>query len=1165
MNRPLKFNTMRQIVLLIMTLLQMTVYAQSKIELVTNRTTNSMQIPTNIIYSHPNGDKGWYLRGLNTENDGTYDVRSYYGLRMSIKSDSHKQINIRCCMKRALTEDRHNLADSTSAVIQIPGGGWQNIVIPIETFDYNKGQEYFLKFIKEIAINVEYTDHSHGMIDLKDVCFVKAQTLSMETDVYSRPLDKKYEAEYRIKVTNTSVLPQSVSLSFKRNGWEGMRTEVTPSSLFLKQDEASFVTVKIKGSDYLPAGAHESATLQAVPLLNNGKIEEIELISVVPVCSPFIIHDAHGWADVKQKAVKYDWAKQELQEFIRVAEAYQIPEVRKGTMSDQGTEGLVRAYVESSLHQTAIAYYLTGNRTYGEKVAETLRRLTDPVMGYPRTQHLTFQGIPQEGGTMEGLLLAYDMIKESGLLSDEDCKNVEYTFRLFCENFIDMMGDGGISNWSVFNLGPAAECALMLHDMHLFNQLAYGPCGLIDHLRYGTMDDGWWYEMSLSYNVGCAMCYTTTALAARAFGIDWINQKFPSSLTRNVGLRPFEYENFQGMAFGKFGPLKQNTIEIKRMWDGILLFPDYRGVMFGMGDGHEQVLSGNQFELAYYVFRDPRYASVLKRSDKRSLIYGVPELPQDTLDLAGQSGYSDNAGIAVLRSQTKHRPQREQIQVALKYGTHGSYHGHFDRISLLSLMRYGRSFYNPETSWFGYGSYMYKWWIQPSMSHNMVVVDGKMQEPTSCDQLLFHSGDMMQVLAMATDARWSQPPYMGGYDQIERVKKGEAPYLPIMANHPVPGDIGHYSEPVHQRRLTVVTDDYVVLVDYLKGEDEHVFDNLLQLREAKPDLKLKLQSEDTQWNNDPLGSGQFITSVKNYSYSKGGLVRSVHHFAPKGKDGKNLGINNWETGGQNYFYNEPGDLYMDAHLLWPQQAEVRIGDYAEQWENDKKMEYCVKADDKELAKGVIGTWILGECKINVGLKGSKEFTIEVKTDRRNGKPLTLMLADAYLINNKGKRIPLSSLKPLTVNVSDLPQQGRDYLGGPIKIAGKLYHEALGVEPKDVKEVATLKCNLDGLAIVRLEGILGGDYFVGNEDQVRKTVGVRLHGNDARYMTLIEPFEKEPMVSSVKVLSDSEIEVVLKDGRKQHLYISNFYQKGVGIKVHLEEWKDGKKLREELAK
>ncbi len=74
-------------------------------------------------------------------------------------------------------------------------------------------------------------------------------------------------------------------------------------------------------------------------------------------------------------------------------------------------------------------------------------------------------------------------------------------------------------------------------------------------------------------------------------------------------------------------------------------------------------------------------------------------------------------------------------------------------------MRQGRSFYNPETSWFGYASYMYKWWVQTSLSHNMVVVDAKMQEPAECAPLLFHTGALMQVMAAETTARWSNPPY----------------------------------------------------------------------------------------------------------------------------------------------------------------------------------------------------------------------------------------------------------------------------------------------------------------------------------------------------------------------------------------------------------------------
>lgn len=1137
-------------------LFQLNLLGQNRIILNSKDDGRKMTLPSKVVYSHPDGERGWYLRGLNQENDGTYDLRKCYALRMTLNGEKNSSLKIKCILHRDKIEGRHNWADSTVAVVNVKTTGkWQEIMIPMSAFDYNVGQEYFLKFIKHITLMLD-NETGKGSVRMKDVCFVKAHTLLLESDICSGPLDKNYQIEYKVKVSNISTEAQAVSLTVGKQGWEGMRAEVTPSSLFLAPDESSEVCVKVTGSDYLPAGASEETILQAVPLFGNAKAESLSLISVVPVQSPFIVHDDAGWQAVKRNVETYPWAKAEFDGFIKTAESFKVPVVKKGTMSDQGTEGLVRAYLESALHQTAIAYYLTGNRVYGEKVAETLRRLTDPMMGYPRTQHLTFQGLPQEGGSMEGLLFAYDLIKESDLLSAEDRQNIEHTFRLYCMNIIDMMGDGGISNWSVFNLGPAAECALMLHDMHLFNKLAYGPCGMIDQLRYGTMDDGWWYEMSLSYNLGCAVCYTTLALAAQPFGIDWLNRHFPASLTRKVGLRPFEYENLQGMAFGKFGPQRQNTVTIKSMWDGILLYPDYRGVMFGMGDGHEQIVAGDHFELAYYAFRDPRYATILKRSDKRSLIYAVPDLNADSEDLSAQSGFSDNAGIAVLRSKAHGREPGERIQVALKYGTHGGYHGHFDRISLLSLMRYGRSFYNPETSWFGYGSYMYKWWIQPSMSHNMVVVDGKMQEPTTCDRLLFYSGDIMQVFAMATDARWSQPPYMGGYDQIEKVRNGDAPYVPLDGDVPEPGDIGCYSEPVHQRRLTVVTDDYVVLADYLQANSSHVYDNLFQLRGVSVGNDLKFSNQEVQWDTDPLSSGQFITSVGNYTYEDGTLIPTVHHFAPKGKDGKNQTVNNWETGGQNRLYNEPGDLYMNVHLLWPREGNVRIGDYAESWNNDKKMKYSISADNRAVASDVFRPWILGEKKINVNIENCKELKIEVETDRRAGRAYSLMFGNAVLVLHDGKRIRLSDLSPKMVNVASLPEKGKDYQGGPVKMAGRLYDDAIGLEPVDVKKKAVLTYNLEGVRPVRLEGVLGNDYFVGNEEQLRKTLGVRQQGNEAVYLTLIEPYEKSSMIDSVKTISEREVEIYLKDGRMQRLFFEHFYQRKSGVKVRIEEWKKG---------
>lgn len=162
-----------------------------------------------------------------------------------------------------------------------------------------------------------------------------------------------------------------------------------------------------------------------------------------------------------------------------------------------------------------------------------------------------------------------------------------------------------------------------------------------------------------------------------------------------------------------------------------------------------------------------------------------------------------------------------------------------------------------------------------------------------------------------------------------------------------------------------------------------------------------------------------------------------------------------------------------------------------------------------LHKGTIGTWILGYQQLNVPLKGKKELTLTVRTDRRQGKKKTLMLADACLITGKGKRIALSSLDAVTENVAPLPVKGKDYENGPVKISGTPYSEVVGIEPEDSKENALLKYDLQGLDVVRLEGVIGGDYPVGNEEQLRKTVGVCLQGDEAVYVTVLEMHEGSP--------------------------------------------------------
>ncbi|MDE6403496.1 MAG: hypothetical protein K2K86_06785, partial [Muribaculaceae bacterium] len=105
------------------------------------------------IYTHPDGEHGWYMRGLTEENDGTLDMRHMYGLRFVIESATERQTTVKATMTKIATPGRRNLADSTSAVVTVSGPFPKEVTIPLKAFDYNRGQEYFLKYIKTISID----------------------------------------------------------------------------------------------------------------------------------------------------------------------------------------------------------------------------------------------------------------------------------------------------------------------------------------------------------------------------------------------------------------------------------------------------------------------------------------------------------------------------------------------------------------------------------------------------------------------------------------------------------------------------------------------------------------------------------------------------------------------------------------------------------------------------------------------------------------------------------------------------------------------------------------------------------------------------------------------------------------------------------------------------
>jgi hypothetical protein len=1138
----------------------------------------TIMVPGRAGFRFPDGPRGFYHHGYRIENDGTVDFKPFFGIRCEVQLTDARAVDLtfNVALARFGRQDREE-----PSVVHLVGQGWHTVTLPWRAFQFPQAGDGFLKYGKGIAIGAAFNDGSgKGQIAIRNVRLIKAPTVAIESAIRGKSGPSGQDVEYPVQITNCTDQPQSVALSMVKYGWESMTATVEPDALLLAPGETQTCRLRVNVNPRVPPGGHERQVLEAIANGDGSSAGELSFITTCELPHPYILHTSAQWDEVRDKVKHYAWAKNAQDAYIAGAEKWIVPQVAKPPKNDPDDNSgpfLFATANENDLLACAYSWELTGNKKYAEKVATFLRRLSDPADGYPKTFRGSNQSLVQEGHFFQHIAMAYDIILDAGVLSQADREQIDATLRMLMETFDRENENGSINNWNLSEVTGGFYCALVLQDLVAAERFFSGPGGIVDQLAKGTMDDGWWYECSISYNLWCASEFTQAAIAYQPFGVNFKDMWVPASYSPSALLRAelnggnsieSPDPQMKGKPFGMdpsiYGPILRPYRTITDLWNSMLPFIDYRGVMFGVNDstensvtGARREVSGQPFELAYFAFRDPRYASLIKMGDgKRDLLYAVPELPANTPEQFRDSAYADNVGLVMLRSQTPNRPISEQIQAVLHYGTHGWAHGHFDRTDLLSLMRYGRSFWNPESVFYVYEPFMYKFFTQTSVNHNMVVVDQKMQEATPGRRLLFHTGKLMQATAVETTARWSNPPYGGMvYDYVpvktfaEKTWR-EGRYVPIPANPPAYGTMTDFTEPILQRRAMIVTDDYVVLADYVKGSKPHTFDDLLQIKgflglDAPGKSFLR---HDAQWNTDPLSSAQFVTDCNWFSAQAPAVARFEERWGPGSDNEGNRSIGNMD-----------GVLKLDVHSLWPPSQQIMVATAPEQHDVEKRLYYTVRGDGKTLAEGKFGAWILGEGDVDVPLDGVKELELETKTEL--SKRPTLFWAGASVVTKDGKEIPLSQLPLKFENIVPAKVPNRDYLGGPVKIAGNEYSDAVPAEPKDSKSAGRVLVDLSGISAVRLKAVIGSDYPPGDESQRRKTYAIRAQGTSAEFLTIIEPYEQTPVIKSATAVSADHLHVELEDGRVQEITIQNLEGDGSDIAVTITDSQGGSDRRE----
>lgn len=1118
---------------------------------------------TGFHYPRPENAREYYFEGFIQKNDCAADFTDWHGFEIRIRSRAgqcarEREINgVLKYRLRAELADRDDIAVECS----IPyTKGTISMTVPFSMFPAEEVAKTVWQYVT--AVWIEGLGENY---EIEELCVCKAAGIYVDIPVRGMSGDDGQELCYKGTVYNCRPVEMSVSIRQSFEGWESLMADIElllpDGGLLLPYGSADF-SVRVKIHDYMVPGGNESTRLLICAQTGeNTFMQTAVLKSMRKLPHPYIYHDESGWRQVMKKIESCPMYKPAFENYISTADLWEVvPPI-------EGRDFCYETKEETNLMCTAYAYALTREEKYAKKLGRFFRFFSDPQNGYPSRLKGCSQSYVQEGHFFQHLAVPYDIICASGVLPQQDRDRVEHCFRLYMDQLDKHLMSGKISNWLVSEILGAVYCALAIQDMERTERFVFGNGGMTEQFRHGIFNDGWWHECSVGYNTWVSSMMIHLSHALLPFGINLTETYFqiPFNQTVSSVYGKSEPAELSGMSNRKWGGNRKNYVCIKDMFDATLPFLDYRGVLFGIADSDEKKLSGVHFgstyDLAYTYYKAPEYIPVMKRNAPDP-VFGHAVLPEYNADGASANAFSDNIGLAMLRSQTKGREQREQIQAVLRYGSHGGAHGHFDIGGLLSVMRYGRSFYNPENCWWGYAHFMYKFYVQCSLTKNMVVVDNKMQIPADSKRILFESGEKLQTAGIEVRTKWAYPPYGGmvyyqdgqvaDKESLRRRCEMNVCCLPIQEGEDSPkyGEINGYTEDILQRRVMAVTDDYIVLFDYLEGEQEHTFDSLMQIKGFKgiEGGHVGYSYHTEQMDENPVSDAQFITDCDWYNAS--GITTAHFETVFTEEDAgeqKRCDRSN---------YNEPGILKMDVHTSWPPETEQMVGRVAiyDGWAADGDgytipLKYRVEGDGKILAQGGFNGWILGRDEILQEISGVQElcFTLsqghcENEMGEMVKTPQACFWGNITLECRNGERLEAGRLferEPERFRWENTDPGfgiGKDYKGGRVTIVGKEYPYAVPASPVSHDEEGRLFLLLTGLDVIRLTACVGIDAFPGDEEQKRKTYAVRTRGKKARFITVIEPFEKEASVQKVTAVNQDCVKVYLRDGREQTLHI-----------------------------
>jgi hypothetical protein len=408
--------------------------------------------------------------------------------------------------------------------------------------------------------------------------------------------------------------------------------------------------------------------------------------------------------------------------------------VYSGFPYDNVLYGKQHDYNISRAEDAAWAWAVTGKKEYAEFAAKVLLGYAERYLKYPMvsafvndksidigkeklTKYKTAGHINDQtlGEAMQMMPIAttYDLIYDSGALSDEQKKQVETKFIRPMIECIDVYR-AGKSNWQSWHNAALLWAGAVLGDEALVKQSLFEPAnGFLFQMANCVSSEGMWYENSWAYHYYTLYAMGLHAEGARRLGLDL----YSNPTLKKMYLLAFDYQMSDG--------------SIPRFGDGLKESPHVSWVN----------------EIPYAIYHDNRILSGLPdKPTFDSVLLGRDATKKAATVLPTASKLFPGGGHAILRTDGPGK-----LSAAMIFGPNGGFHTHLDRLSFV-FFGYGQELaVDPgRAASQAYRLPIHGQWYKGTTGHNAVLVDGQGQVPADGQFLAFAAN--ASYAAAAADA-----------------------------------------------------------------------------------------------------------------------------------------------------------------------------------------------------------------------------------------------------------------------------------------------------------------------------------------------------------------------------------------------------------------------------